>query len=94
MTPKRPLIESKRTLFLKNRHILTPKHDSLESHLASKNIPFFAFLNLVVHVYSTKIRVAPLGFCHKYVAPKDALNLQNFLGFSMQIRKILKNTHN
>ena len=40
MTPKRPLVESKRTLFLKNRHILTPKR---ESRLASKNNPFFTF---------------------------------------------------
>ena len=36
MTPKRPLIESKRTPFLKNKHILTPNHDSRESRLASK----------------------------------------------------------
>ena len=45
MTPKRPLIEFKGTLFLKNRHILTPNHDSRESRLASKKATlFFAFL--------------------------------------------------
>ena len=43
MTPKRPLIESKRTLFLKNRHILTPKRDSRESRLASKTTLFSRF---------------------------------------------------
>ena len=38
MTPKRPSIESKKTLFLKNRQIFTPNR---ESRLASKNDPFF-----------------------------------------------------
>ena len=40
---KAPLIESKRTLFLANRHILTPNRDSRESHSASKNNPFLRF---------------------------------------------------
>ena len=44
MIPKHPLEESKRTLFLKNRYILTPNHDSVKSRSASKNNLFFAFL--------------------------------------------------
>ena len=44
MTSKCPLIVSKRTLFLENKHILTPNRDLRESRLASKTTPFFAFL--------------------------------------------------
>ena len=40
--PKCPLIESKKTLFLKNRHSLTPNRDLHKSRLASKNNPFFS----------------------------------------------------
>ena len=43
MTPKHTFTETKRTLFLKNRHILTP-YRARESHLASTSNPFFAFL--------------------------------------------------
>ena len=41
MTPKRPLTESKTTLFLRNRHILTPKR---ELRLAQKTTLFCVFL--------------------------------------------------
>ena len=44
MTPKRPFIDSKRTLLLKNRHIFIPNRDSRESRLAYENNPFFTFL--------------------------------------------------
>ena len=44
MNPKCPLTEYKRTLFHKNRHTLTHDHDLCESHVVSKNNPFFAFL--------------------------------------------------
>ena len=57
MTPKRPLIESKRTFFLKNRHILTTKRDSRESRLTQKTT--FFRVSLVAHAYSTIIRVPP-----------------------------------
>ena len=57
MTPNRPLTESKRTLFLRNRQILTPNRDSRKSCLASKNNPFFR-VSMVAHVYNTIIQVA------------------------------------
>ena len=60
MTPKRPLIESKQTLFLKNRHILTPTRDLHDLHLPSKNNPFSCFSGpACVHVYNTMIWVPP-----------------------------------
>ena len=58
-TPKCSLIESIRTLFLQNRHILTPNRDSHELLLASKNNPFFR-ISLVAHVI---IQVAPGEGC-------------------------------
>ena len=75
MTPKRPLIESKRTLFLKNRHILTPKRDLRESHLALKNNPFFPFLwSRRNHVYNTIIQVAPPGAANTPAQGSDRAN--------------------
>ena len=55
MTAKRPLTESKRTLFLQNRQILTPKRDSRESRLALKTTLFSCFSGraCVQHYYSS-----------------------------------------
>ena len=56
MTPKRPLTESKRTLFLQKRQILTPK--------GLKKQPFFVFLwscMCTILLFNTIIQVAPLG---------------------------------
>ena len=58
MPPNCPLIESKRTLFLKNRHMLTPYHHLRELHLTSKS-NLFLHISLVAHVRNTIIRVAP-----------------------------------
>ena len=58
ITPKRPLIESKKDPFLQNSHILTPNRDSRESRPASKNNPFFR-VSLVAHVYNAINRVPP-----------------------------------
>ena len=43
MAPKQPLIESKRTLFIKYRYTLTPSHDSCQSLSLNKNNPFSCF---------------------------------------------------
>ena len=53
MTPKRPLIEYKRILFLKNRHILTLNRITF----SLKKQPFR--VSLGEHVYNTIIRVPP-----------------------------------
>ena len=45
MTPKRPLIEFKRTLFLKNMHILTPNRVSLVAHVYNTYIRHFLMLS-------------------------------------------------
>ena len=55
MTPNRPLTESKRTLFLRNRQILTPNRDSRELRLASKTTLSLRFYGraCVQHYYSS-----------------------------------------
>ena len=69
MTPKCPLIVCKKTLFLKNRHILTPICDSRESRLALKNNPIFGAPPAIVKA------------CEKLNQQKLPLESVNTIGF-------------
>ena len=57
MTPKRPLMESKRTLFLEKQHILTQLRFTRIAFSLKKQ-PFLR-VSLVAHVYNNIIRAPP-----------------------------------
>ena len=59
MTPKCPLIEFKRTNFLKNRHNLTPNRDSHKSRLALKKKKKTLFSHFSGHAYTLLFECLP-----------------------------------
>ena len=70
----------KRTLFLENRHFLTPNHDSCKSVQSQKQPFFFTFL-CSPHVYNIGIRVALWDLAIQILGCKweNKVDLTNFL---------------
>ena len=76
MTPKHPLIELKRTLFLKNRQILTPNCDLRESRFVyKKTLFFFAFSGCACaqHYYSSAPPPGPPRHLGRLIKPTISL---------------------